>query len=71
MSIQWQTLLEEWQERFQKEWSVLSDRRGILNHKLASRINHYLEIVFAWPPNTPLEVRELVGPEHFDSSNPK
>ncbi|KAI6201483.1 hypothetical protein M3Y96_00846700 [Aphelenchoides besseyi] len=29
------------------------------------------EIEFVWPRNTPLEVRELVGPERFDSSSPK
>lgn len=30
-----------------------------------------LEIEFVWPANTPLEVRELVGPEHFDAASPK
>lgn len=31
----------------------------------------FKEIAFEWPLNTPLEVQELVGPEHFDASNPK
>ncbi|KAI6177017.1 hypothetical protein M3Y97_00861400 [Aphelenchoides bicaudatus] len=43
-------------ERLTYIWKVLSDTR---------------EIEFVWPKNTPLEVRELVGPEHFDSSSPK
>lgn len=30
-----------------------------------------LELEFEWPVNTPLEVRELVGPEHFDAASPK
>lgn len=34
-------------------------------------VNINLEIAFEWPLNTPLEVQELVGPEHFDASNPK
>uniref|UniRef100_A0A0M3IPP7 UBC core domain-containing protein n=1 Tax=Ascaris lumbricoides TaxID=6252 RepID=A0A0M3IPP7_ASCLU len=38
------------------EWAKLSDKS---------------EITFEWPINCPLEVHELVGPERFDSKNPK
>uniref|UniRef100_A0A915EK37 Uncharacterized protein n=1 Tax=Ditylenchus dipsaci TaxID=166011 RepID=A0A915EK37_9BILA len=44
------------QSQLKEQWNDLADTK---------------EIVFEWPPNTPLEVQELVGPEHFDSSSPR
>ncbi|KAL3077275.1 hypothetical protein niasHS_013264 [Heterodera schachtii] len=39
-----------------QQWAILSDTK---------------ELAFKWPADCPLEVRELVGPENFDASNPK
>lgn len=38
---------------------------------MVHRVAYKIEIEFVWPENTPLEVRELVGPEHFDAASPK
>uniref|UniRef100_A0AC34GUF4 Uncharacterized protein n=1 Tax=Panagrolaimus sp. ES5 TaxID=591445 RepID=A0AC34GUF4_9BILA len=51
-----QQRLEQWNKELRDEWAVISDRS---------------ELEFEWPVNTPLEVRELVGPEHFDAASPK
>ena len=54
---------------FKRQWAILSDRKGF---SLITMFLHLpTEIQFTWPPDCPLEVRELVGPENFDSSNPK
>uniref|UniRef100_A0A7E4V326 Uncharacterized protein n=1 Tax=Panagrellus redivivus TaxID=6233 RepID=A0A7E4V326_PANRE len=54
--MKWRERLEKWRQELDDEWQILSDRK---------------EIEFEWPYNTPLEVRELVGPEHFDAGSPK
>uniref|UniRef100_A0A914MQH7 Uncharacterized protein n=1 Tax=Meloidogyne incognita TaxID=6306 RepID=A0A914MQH7_MELIC len=42
-------------QKIKDQWEILSDKNAIQ---------------FKWPGDCPLEVRELVGPENFDSSSP-
>ncbi|KAI1729119.1 hypothetical protein DdX_01339 [Ditylenchus destructor] len=47
---------EDIHQNLKEQWAVLCDQK---------------EIAFEWPKDTPIEVQELVGPEHFDASSPK
>ncbi|VDK36534.1 unnamed protein product, partial [Gongylonema pulchrum] len=54
--MRFRELVQHYRADAERTWQVLSDKS---------------EITFEWPPNCPIEVRELVGPGRFTEQDPK